>query len=295
MHQLDRLAEFRRKVLRWYRGHGRDLPWRRTRDPYAILVSEVMLQQTQVERVTAKYKAFLSRFPTLRALANAPLGDVLRAWSGLGYNRRARRLWECARTVTREGHGRIPSGLGALRALPGIGRYTASAVSCFAFYTRAAIVETNVRRVLSRALDGVDDAGERRAWELAEIALPRRAAHLWNQALMDVGALFCRPRPKCESCPAASICRARRSMRVGERPEFVPREGGAFVDSRRYYRGRAVAALTRAPSLSFVALGEQVKAGFHETDLPWLLALLAELRRDGLLEIDRRRKRARLP
>jgi A/G-specific adenine glycosylase len=291
----ERLAAFRRTILRWYRDHGRDLPWRHTRDPYSILVSEVMLQQTQVDRVVAKYAAFLNRFPTLRALALARLGDVLRTWSGLGYNRRARRLWECARKVTNEAQGTFPADVTALRALPGIGRYTASAVACFAFHTRAAVVDTNIRRVLSRALDGVDDAGERRAWDLAQFSLPPRAAHDWSQALMDVGALFCRPRPKCESCPAASFCKARRSRSIAQVPARVRPRAGAFKNSRRYYRGRVIAVLTGVPSLSFLSLGEQVKAGFQKTDLPWLLTLLAQLRRDGLVEMDRRRRLARLP
>src|SRR5205807_5872195 len=134
-------------VLSWYRRHGRDLPWRRTRAAYRVLVSEVMLQQTQVERVIPKYRAFLKRFPSLSSLARAPLADVLRAWSGLGYNGRARRLWMCARTVVAEHGGRLPRDVAVLKTLPGIGRYTAGALASFAFGASAPAVDTNVRRV----------------------------------------------------------------------------------------------------------------------------------------------------
>jgi A/G-specific adenine glycosylase len=284
-------AALRAAVLRWYRRNGRALPWRRSRDPYAVLVSEVMLQQTQVYRVIPKYRAFLSRFPNLRALATAPLGDVLRAWSGLGYNGRARRLWECARMVMSRRPRRLPSDVAALQTLPGIGRYTAAAVACFAFEARQPVVDTNVRRVLSRAFDGIDDAGERRSWELAEIVLPRRNAHDWNQALMDVGALFCRPVPKCTACPARLYCLAHRQGIEKRARRAAP----VFEGSRRFYRGRTVKALAAAPSLSFLALGEQVKPGFRETDLPWLLDLLDELHRDGLVALDRDRSQAQLP
>ena len=295
------LDEFRRAVVRWYRRSGRDLPWRRTSDPYAILVSEVMLQQTQVDRVIPKYRAFLRRFPTLRALARAPLADVLRLWSGLGYNGRARRLWDCAREVVANHGGRLPKDCSALMKLPGIGRYTAGAVTAFAYGIRSAAVDTNVRRVLSRAIDGVDSTDERRAWELAELVLPRSAAGEWNQALMDVGALYCRPAPKCDACPARSVCRGRAAALAGRakardgRAKPRPPQPERFVGSRRFYRGRIVNALALVPSLTLLRLGEQVKNGFGESDLPWLEDVLGGLVRDGLVVVDRQRKKARLP
>jgi A/G-specific adenine glycosylase len=287
------LAPLRRSILRWYRRAARDLPWRRTKDPYAILVSEVMLQQTQVVRVIPKYRSFLKRFPTLASLARAPLADVLREWSGLGYNGRARRLWECARSAVAQHGGKLPRDAATLASLPGIGRYTAGAIASFAFGARAAAVDTNVRRVLGRAIDGVDDVGDRRAWELAELALPNGAAGEWNQAVMDVGALFCRPIPKCAACPARGVCRGRslaRPERARTRP-VQPR----FDGSRRFFRGRIVAALAIAPALSLLELGEQVKDGFGKTDLPWLEDLLTSLQRDGLVAVDRARRNVRLP
>jgi len=289
------VAALRRSILPWYRRCARDLPWRRTSDPYAILVSEIMLQQTQVARVIPMYRSFLKRFPTLASLAKAPLGDVLRAWSGLGYNGRARRLWECARSAIAAHKGRLPRDAAELALLPGIGRYTAGAVASFAFDARVAVVDTNVRRVLGRAIDGADDATERRAWELAELALPKRGAAEWNQALMDVGALFCRPVPKCGACPARNACRATPLALGGRaRTRTRPRQP-RFDGSRRFFRGRIVAALANAPALSLLELGEQVKDGFEKSDLPWLEDLLSGLQSDGLVAVDRSRRTVRLP
>jgi A/G-specific adenine glycosylase len=289
---------FRRAIVRWYRRSGRDLPWRRTTDPYAILVSEVMLQQTQVDRVIPKYRSFLRRFPTLHALARAPLADVLRVWSGLGYNGRARRLWECARIVVSAHGGRLPKDCSSLAQLPGIGRYTAGAVASFAYGIQAPVVDTNVRRVLLRAIDGADSGDDRRAWEIAEHVLPKSAAGEWNQALMDVGALFCRPAPKCDACPARGACRARgieRGGRAKARPLQARPLQSKFVGSRRFYRGRIVKVLALSPGLSFLKLGRQVKEGFGESDLPWLEDVLGGLVRDGLVVVNRQRKKVRLP
>lgn len=292
-------AALRAKILRWYGRNGRDLPWRRTRDPYRILVSEIMLQQTQVDRVIPKFHAFIKRFPSARSLARAPLGDVLREWSGLGYNARARRLWLCARELTASDAVRLGREPDRMRGLPGIGRYTAGAIACFAFDATVPVVDTNVRRVLSRAIAGVDDVGERAAWEIAQRALPRRSAARWHHALMDIGALFCKASPRCASCPVRDACRYRAAGknaggRGARRPASRPRQS-TYLGSRRYFRGRAIEALARARSLNFAALGEQVRPGFEETDLPWLLDLLHELRADGLVAIDERRSRARLP
>jgi len=293
----SRVRAIQAAILRWYRRNGRDLPWRRTRDPYAILVAEIMLQQTQVDRVIPKYVLFLARFPTAGALARARLRDVLRVWSGLGYNARARRLWECARAVVNEHRGRVPGDVAALQRLPGIGRYTAAAIACFAFDAPEAIVETNSRRVLTRALDGTESVGERRVWELARRSLPAPNAHDWNQALMDVGALVCRPLPRCAACPIARHCRGRHVLE--RKPPSKPRPPRApsppYAGSRRFFRGRIVSALARVRSLSLEALGRQVKPGFDKTELPWLKHLLVALRRDGLVALDLKRKRAALP
>jgi A/G-specific adenine glycosylase len=301
-----RIAALQRAVLRWFREHGRDLPWRRSGKPYEVLVSEIMLQQTQVARVEPKYRSFLARFPSPRALARAPLAEVLREWSGLGYNSRARRLWECAKAIVSRHGACVPAGAEALRTLPGIGRYTAGAVASFAFGAREPVVDVNVRRVLSRALLGREGTDEPTSWSIAEQALPRRNAAAWSQALMDVGALYCRTTPKCEVCPARRACAfagredvaragARRAKQRDLARQRTARARERFVGSRRYYRGRVVRALTRATSLRFAVLGQQVKDGFATTDLPWLRELLSDLEREGLIALDLRGGRAALP
>ena len=198
---------FRRTVLRWFGKHRRDLPWRRTSDPYKIFVSEVMLQQTQVERVIPKFREFLSRFPGWRQLAHARLGDVLRVWSGLGYNNRARRLWETARVVRRDFGGEPPGDVQTLARLPGVGQYTACAVASIAFGARCPAIDTNARRVLSRVFGGKDALPQPEVERLARAVLPRSRAGEWNQALMDIGAIYCRPTPRCAECPVRRICR----------------------------------------------------------------------------------------
>jgi A/G-specific adenine glycosylase len=204
--------QFGRRLRAWYRRVARDLPWRRTRDPYAILISELMLQQTQVARVVPKYGEFLARYPTLDSLAAARPKQVTDAWSGLGYYARARNLHKLARRVASAG-GTLPADPTALRALPGIGAYTAGAVASFAYERRAALVDTNVARVLTRVFaPGVDPrtaSGRRLAWELAEATLPRtgRVAYTQNQALMELGALVCTARVRhCRRCPVRAVC-----------------------------------------------------------------------------------------
>lgn len=212
----DALA-FKRRLLRWFRREGRPLPWRRTRDPYRILVSEFMLQQTQVSRVESYYARFLSRFPTLEALARANPAGVRAAWDGLGYYRRARNLHALARTVVREHGGVVPDDPARLRQLPGVGAYTAGAVATFAYERRVPAIDTNVRRVLRRAFAprlAQGAAAERRLHALAQRLLPRRGRTAWefNQALMDLGAMICTARaPRCPACPVQHACRTGRS------------------------------------------------------------------------------------
>jgi A/G-specific adenine glycosylase len=216
-----RLA-FGRRLRAWYRRHARELPWRRTRDAYEILVSELMLQQTQVARVVPKYGEFLDRFPTLDAVAAAPVRQVTEAWHGLGYYARARHLHQLARALTgprrlTDGPTRatLPADVAALRALPGIGAYTAGAVVSFAYERRAALVDTNVARVLTRVfaphLDPRSPRGRRAAWAIAESTLPRSgtAAYTHNQALIELGALICTARvAHCDRCPVRGMCRS---------------------------------------------------------------------------------------
>jgi len=203
---------FGRRLRAWYRANARDLPWRRTRDPYRVLVSELMLQQTQVSRVVVRYAEFLERFPTLGDVAAAGPARVSEAWQGLGYYARARNLHSLAHAVT-TGDGVIPSEPAALRRLPGIGAYTAGAVASFAYERRAALVDTNVARLLRRVfaphLPPRTPATARPLWRIAEETLPRRGRDAWthNQALMELGALVCTARvAHCARCPVRSCC-----------------------------------------------------------------------------------------
>ncbi|MCA1559908.1 MAG: A/G-specific adenine glycosylase [Acidobacteria bacterium] len=212
---------FRRRLLEWYRRHGRDLPWRRTTDPYHILVSEVMLQQTQVGRVLPKYHEWLERYPTFEALAAAPQGDVSQTWRPLGYNVRPRRLHAIARESVERYGGTLPSDEATLRSFKGIGAYTAGAVLSFAFGQRAAILDTNVARVLFRIFVGRGDAKahamRRHLWDVSRTVLPMRNVFDFNQALMDFGATLCTARkPKCPICPMQNGCA---SYPVQSRPD----------------------------------------------------------------------------
>ena len=203
---------FRAILLKWYRQYGRDLPWRRTDDPYHILVSEIMLQQTQVDRVLPKYGEWLTRYPTLSALAAAPEDEVTRAWYPLGYNIRPKRLHAIARESVARYGGTLPSDEDTLRSFKGIGAYTAGAIRSFAFRERAAILDTNVARVLFRVFVGrgapKSHAMTRRLWAISEALVPIKHAFDFNQALMDFGATVCVARkPRCLVCPMAAACR----------------------------------------------------------------------------------------
>lgn len=221
-------------VVAWQRQHGRHgLPWQQTRDPYRVWLSEVMLQQTQVSTVVDYYARFLARFPSVHALAAAPLDDVLALWSGLGYYSRARHLHRCAQVVVAVHGGVFPGNSALLATLPGIGRSTAAAIAAFCFDERVAILDGNVKRVLSRALGFDGDlalvAQERRLWAAAQALLPQRDVAVYTQGLMDLGAGVCsRRRPACERCPLAQVCEAR----AAGVPERYP------VKTRRLRRSR---------------------------------------------------------
>ncbi len=217
------LTTFRRQLLDWFRQFQRDLPWRRTKDPYRIWISEIMLQQTRVATVIPYYERFLARFPDVRALAVAPEEDVLRLWSGLGYYSRARNLQKAAKQIVVRHGGEFPREEDAVLALPGIGSYTAAAILSIAFGAKQAVLDGNVARVLARlgALRG--DARESRQWkslqEMASRFLDSKSPGDWNQAMMELGAVVCTPRaPQCLLCPVAKFCRARK---LGE-PESFP-------------------------------------------------------------------------
>jgi A/G-specific adenine glycosylase len=223
----------------------RDLPWRRERDPWRILVAEVMLQQTQVDRVIPKWEAFLGVFPTPERCATASLGDVLRRWQGLGYPRRAKHLHETAVRVTTSNGGRLPDSLDALLALPGIGPYTARAVLAFAFERDVAVVDTNIARILARA--GGQRLTQKSAQTFADAIVPAGAGWTWNQVMMDLGALVCRPTPSCQACPIAEAC----AWHTAGHPSPDPSVGSAgvtttqppFEGSDRQRRGRVLVAL----------------------------------------------------
>lgn len=283
-------------ILDWYAVSARDLPWRRTHNPYAILVSEMMLQQTQVDRVLPKYQAFLERYPDFATLAAASTAEVIRAWQGLGYNLRAVRLQRIARQVMEQHGGSLPDTVPALLSLDGIGRYTASAVACFAFGRAEPVLDTNVRRVLGRIQlgpEGPKTATPATLWELAERALPTADAYNWNQALMDLGARVClESNPMCLLCPARPWCasagRTAPVLRERRAAYTTRKKEEPFAGSTRYYRGRIVERLRDlAPgeALPPATLGAAIKPDFSADDLPWLRALLARLERDGLVAV----------
>jgi A/G-specific adenine glycosylase len=276
------LEDARALVLDWFGRAGRDLPWRATRDPYRVLVAEVLAQQTQAARAAAAWPRFLERFPDVAALAAATPAEVLRAWQGLGYNRRALALRAAARAVVERGGW--PDTVAGLAALPGIGPYTARAVACFALGLEVAPVDTNVARVLARALTGADpgELGPAARQRLADAAVPPGRAWEWSSALMDVGALHCRPRPRCQDCPLEPRCRWRA---LGEAaPAARARRQQPFRTSDRRWRGAVVRALAAAPAgLDAASLAEAVDAGAAGRPDGWFEGLLAQLEGEGLV------------
>jgi A/G-specific adenine glycosylase len=216
----------RAALLRWFAAHRRPLPWRQDRAPYRIWISEIMLQQTRVGAVREPYAEFLRRFPDLKSLAAARLQDVLAAWSGLGYYRRARALHRAARILVRDHGGNLPGNAAALQSLPGIGRYTAGAIASIAFHEPRAVVDGNVERVLRRLL-GWRRQPQSRIWNAAQQLLSRRSPGNFNQALMELGALVCLPvSPRCEACPLRRQCATRGPL---QRPARPPRKSAEIT------------------------------------------------------------------
>ena len=289
--QQERVARIRDGLLGWFKEHARDLPWRRTRDPYAILVSEVMLQQTQVDRVLPYYTRFLERFPTIEVLATAATSDVIRIWSGLGYNRRAVNLQRAARVVVEEHGGSFPDQPADLQKLPGVGAYTAGAVAAFAYERDVAFLDTNMRRVISRVIFGAESARESDAIEAANALVPPGHGWSWNQALIEFGALQCTARrPACIICPLRDDCVAYPTMQVALQLKSARTRrtrSEPFESTTRFYRGRIVEELRALPpdepaGISLAELGPRVREGFTPDNLPWLRELVDGLQRDGL-------------
>ena len=280
-------------ILAWYTGASRDLPFRATRDPYAILVSETMAQQTQAARAGEAWTGFMATWPTPAALATATPAEVLRAWQGLGYNRRALNLWRAAGRIVEAHGGEVPSDLRALEALPGVGPYTARAVAALAFGIPVGAVDTNVRRVLGRIVAGHGTAmGASETQRIADAAVPRDRPGAWTHALMDLGATICRPRnPDCGLCPAQAWCQYaaagdRRTEPAPRHPAARPRTAGRatvpFPATSRWLRGRIVDRLREAEGDGWMSI--QGPIGSHGQAA--VAAAMRALAQDGIVELD---------
>ena len=288
-------AEARDAILDWFDATGRTFPFRGVRDPYAILVSETMAQQTQIARASERWGTFMGRFPTVDALAEASPAEVLREWRGLGYNRRAINLQRAAREIVAMHDGTVPDDLRALEALPGVGPYTARAVAALAFGSRVGAVDTNVRRVLGRVVGGISELAPRELQAIADDAVPSDRPGDWTHALMDVGATICRPaRPDCAACPARPWCRyaAEAALTVATavaaadprspsgRRRIRTTRGLPFPTTTRWLRGRLLDRLRDATDEGWIAVDPPL--GQHGPDA--ILQALESMAGDGLIE-----------
>lgn len=276
--------QFQTRLLAWFAKHRRDLPWRRTRDPYKILVSEIMLQQTQVDRVMPKYAAFINKFPTIQKLARAQRSSVIKLWSGLGYNNRAVRLHQAAHAIVWQHHGTFPRSPEMLERLPGIGFYTARAIGAFAFDEPVAAVDVNHGRVVQRAFFGTRVPSQKKLAALAQTLVPRSTSYEWNHALMDFGALICKSRPRCDICPLRSLCSA--YPKVLSVPKTKKQSAEPFLGSNRYFRGRIVETLRNAPHhrLAFPTLWQQIDA-MHSVSRTRFRTLVGALENDHIIRV----------
>lgn len=283
------------KLLGWYAQHARDLPWRHTTDPYSILVAEVMLQQTGVHRVVPKYSMFIEKFPTFESLASASRAQVIRMWSSLGYNRRAVNLHITAQFVVEEWSGELPNDISKLRLLSGVGPYTAAAIASFAFGADEPVLDTNIRRVISRLLFGITPPNDKCLEKTARELLPESRASHWSQALMDIGATICTAsKPYCQGCPLRSDCVASAILVSAPRDTVkssVPNRASQdrFMGSTRYYRGRIVEALRSVfpddQIISLMDLSRKAKLDFSTERREWFLKVLRGLEQDGLVRV----------
>lgn len=260
------ITRFQAKILAWYDTHQRDLPWRKTRDPYTILVSEVMSQQTQIERVIPKYEAFMQAFPTVEDLARAKAAEVLRLWSGLGYNRRALNLQRAAQQIIDEYDGTFPTSPEELEKLPGVGKYTSRAVACFAFNQQIAVVDTNIRKVIAVAFNKGILPNEREIEATAQQILPEGKAYIWNQALMDYAAQV-----------------------LKEHKIPIPKQSHFFT-SNRYYRGQILKQLLQKQEMEIDDLSYFFQEKGRGIEKEKLERIVRDLEKEGFLQ----QKKARL-
>jgi A/G-specific adenine glycosylase len=288
---MKKMTYLHTAVLRWYKLNARTFPWRPSRNSYRVLISEMMSQQTQISRVVDFYRRWLDAFPTIEALADASKADVLREWSGLGYNSRAVRLHALAKIVMNEHGGRLPRTVEALLRLPGVGRYTAHAVACAAYMQNVPVVDVNIRRVLSRVFTEAASAGdmvsEKDAWVLAEDALPRKNVYEWNQALMDIGAVICTARaPKCEACPIRSRCLSADApafkLPSAKKVKAAKPEPAFNGVPRRLYRGK-ILKLLHAGAMTEADVLARLESEFGAQEPSWIRHVLDELEKSQLI------------
>ena len=277
MKEIEKIQE---AVLCWYEKNGRKLPWRETTDPYKILVSEMMLQQTQVDRVIPKYNAFLEEFPTTQTLATAATADVLRMWSGLGYNRRALYLQKCARAIEAEHKGIFPEKENELQELPGIGPYTRAAVVSFAFNKNIAVIDVNIELLYKRIFYNKAENVQ----AIAQTLLPKERSRDWHNALMDIGALFCTAKnPKCNDCPLSKFCasanKKERHEATREKKKVVP-----FKESDRIVRGTVLKLLTKENNQEITKVYKQLLEQNIKREKEKFEEIVLQLEKDGLVK-----------
>lgn len=285
---MKNVRKFHTAALAWYAANARSFPWRGERDAYRVLISEMMSQQTQISRVVEYYERWLVRFPTIDALASASKTDVLREWSGLGYNSRALRLHALAKIVAAEHRGKLPRTAEELMLLPGIGRYTAHALVCSAYRKPVPVVDVNIQRVFSRVFFEVASASEMRSekesWAIASSVLPEDDAYRWNQCLMDLGALFCTARaPKCGACPLRAFCQSADLPAFKAPEKKIVKEEPAFKGiPRRLFRGKILKLLVAGPMLED-DIAQRLWNEFGEHEAAWLRHVLDGMEKSELI------------
>ena len=268
----EKKKNFNRTLFVWHKKNYRDMPWRQTHDSYKILISEVMLQQTQVNRVRTKYNEFLEQFPNVKVLAKAPLGSVLRVWSGLGYNRRAKFLYECAKTIMAKHGGKFPNTYEELVLLPCIGRSTAGALLAFSFRQDTPMIDTNIRRILARVFFKKKLPSDKALYDFAVTLIPRGKGRIWNYAMLDLGATLCTARDHSSDCPFMKL-----HGKVGDFIYKKPQK--KFAGSRRFYRGQILKLLASKHELEYASIQKSLKLSKHD-----VVSIITDLLKEGLVK-----------